>query len=186
MFYLLQSLSVLDLLVLVFNHVECWFFWGESYSLRSHTVDSLDDAQQDISHFLSGWHWTCVVDGTIFFPDGKSGYGILFSGPDESFIQTLSGWLEEGRREKFSTPVASSPPYFCGSPPSRAPNPLIEDARFGDERIQPPCYSMGPPSPSSCVSGGCTRMKFGHTPAAVRIEGFDCLTRDRRIISAMA
>ncbi|KAM7278503.1 hypothetical protein ACFE04_005637 [Oxalis oulophora] len=91
-----------------------------------------------------------------------------------------------GRREKFGTPVASSPPYFCGSPPSRASNPLIEDARFGDERIQPPCYSMGPPSPSSRVSGGCTRMKFGHTPAAVRIEGFDCLTRDRRSISAMA
>jgi hypothetical protein len=43
-----------------------------------------------------------------------------------------------------------------------------------------------PPSPSSRISGGCTWMKFGQTPAAVRVEGFDCLSRDRRSISAMA
>jgi hypothetical protein len=29
-------------------------------------------------------------------------------------------------------------------------------------------------------------MKFGHTPAAVRIEGFDCLSRDRSRCSISA
>ncbi|KAK9278088.1 hypothetical protein L1049_027646 [Liquidambar formosana] len=33
--------------------------------------------------------------------------------------------------EKSSTHVASSPPFFCGSPPSRASNPVIQDAQFG-------------------------------------------------------
>ncbi|GAV65269.1 hypothetical protein CFOL_v3_08784 [Cephalotus follicularis] len=80
--------------------------------------------------------------------------------------------------EKPSNQVASSPPYFCGSSPSRASNPVIQDAQFGNEKMTP--FSLvAPPSPSSRLSGGCTRMKFGHRPAAVRIEGFDCLSRDR-------
>ncbi|KAB2013978.1 hypothetical protein Goshw_021097 [Gossypium schwendimanii] len=80
--------------------------------------------------------------------------------------------------------MASSPPYFCGSPPSRASNPVIQDARFNDEQpVLPPLTS---PAPSS--RGGCVRVKFGQMPAAVRIEGFDCLTRDgrHRSISAVA
>ncbi|KAJ4825680.1 hypothetical protein Tsubulata_039114 [Turnera subulata] len=82
--------------------------------------------------------------------------------------------------------VASSPPFYCGSPPSRASNPLIQDARFGNEKIAP--LTPAPPSPSSAAArkGGCVRTKFGHSPAAVRIEGFDCLSRDRRNCSISA
>ncbi|XP_062118127.1 uncharacterized protein LOC133831741 isoform X2 [Humulus lupulus] len=87
--------------------------------------------------------------------------------------------------------VASSPPYFCGSPPSRASNPLIQDEQFGNGGGK----MMGlvtptPPSPSARKAGGgsgsCSRMKFGQKPAAVRIEGFDCLSRDRRNCSISA
>lgn len=80
--------------------------------------------------------------------------------------------------------IASSPPFFCGSPPSRAANPLVQDARFGDERLAQALSTLEIPSPSSPSSlarkGGCVRMKFGLKPAAVRVEGFDCLNRDRQ------
>lgn len=89
--------------------------------------------------------------------------------------------------EQSSSHVASSPPYFSGSPPSRASNPLIQDARFGDEKVSPmaalPAYSpsgLSSPSSASSKGGGCARMKFGLKPAAVRVEGFDCLSRDRQ------
>ncbi|GLT34036.1 hypothetical protein SLA2020_085820 [Shorea laevis] len=96
--------------------------------------------------------------------------------------------------EQPVTPIASSPPFFCGSPPSRAANPLVHDARFGDERLTP-IPSLQIPSPSGLSSpssatrkGGCVRMKYGLKPAAVRVEGFDCLNRDRQnsSIPAMA
>ncbi|XP_042492401.1 uncharacterized protein LOC122071970 [Macadamia integrifolia] len=94
-----------------------------------------------------------------------------------------------------STQVPSSPPFFCGSPPSRATNPLIQDARFGDEKLTSLSPLPAPvsvptrlsPSPSSSArKGGCARMKFGPKPAAVRVEGFDCLDRDRRNCSIPA
>ncbi|XVF31607.1 hypothetical protein REPUB_Repub17cG0005800 [Reevesia pubescens] len=97
--------------------------------------------------------------------------------------------------EQSATQVASSPPFFCGSPPSRAVNPLVQDARFGDERlatlstlqIQSPSSSSSSSS-ASARKGGYVRMKFGLKPAAVRVEGFDCLNRDRQnsSIPAMA
>ncbi|XP_057447046.1 uncharacterized protein LOC130738879 [Lotus japonicus] len=82
--------------------------------------------------------------------------------------------------------VASSPPFFCGSPPSRASNPVIQDEQFGNGyngSFSP--FSMAPPSPSSSARG-CVPVKYSHTPAAVRIEGFDCLSRDRRNCSISA
>ncbi|GAV75667.1 hypothetical protein CFOL_v3_19145 [Cephalotus follicularis] len=87
--------------------------------------------------------------------------------------------------KKEASQVASSPPYFIGSPPSRAANPLVLDARFGDEKFTPtsvfPISSpSGLSSPSSVRKGGCVRVKFGQKPAAVRVEGFDCLNRDRQ------
>ncbi|KAJ0098959.1 hypothetical protein Patl1_21456 [Pistacia atlantica] len=96
--------------------------------------------------------------------------------------------------EQTASQVASSPPYFSGSPPSRAANPLIQDARFGDEKLTPLQVPVVPspsglPSPSSSArKAGCTRMKFGLKPATVRVEGFDCLNRDRQnsSIPAMA
>ncbi|XP_030545262.1 uncharacterized protein LOC115751476 [Rhodamnia argentea] len=89
--------------------------------------------------------------------------------------------------EEFSAQMASSPPFFCGSPPSRVANPLIKDDRFGDDSF-PPFSPLSPiPAPSGLSSspssssrkGGCVRASFGNKPA-VRVEGFDCLNRDRR------
>ncbi|KAF7132599.1 hypothetical protein RHSIM_Rhsim09G0107800 [Rhododendron simsii] len=91
--------------------------------------------------------------------------------------------------DQTSAPVASSPPFFCGSPPSRVSNPLIQDDRFGDEKFNPvsprsipvpppPGLSLSPSS-SSRKGGSCVRASFGNNPA-VRIEGFDCLDRDNR------
>ncbi|KAG5002432.1 hypothetical protein AAZX31_08G354800 [Glycine max] len=84
----------------------------------------------------------------------------------------------ESYGEEFANQIPSSPPYFCGSPPVRASNPLIQDARFGDEvsTISSPSGLLSPSSASR--KAGCARMKFGLKPAAVRVEGFDCLSRD--------
>ncbi|KAF7811255.1 uncharacterized protein G2W53_032231 [Senna tora] len=91
---------------------------------------------------------------------------------------------KESYGEEFANQAAASPPYFCGSPPVRAANPLVQDARFGDEKLTPISSISSPSglsSPSSASrKGGCTRMKFGLKPAAVRVEGFDCLNRDRQ------
>ncbi|KAL1556633.1 hypothetical protein AAHA92_12227 [Salvia divinorum] len=82
--------------------------------------------------------------------------------------------------------VASSPPFFSGSPPSRVSNPLIQDARFGVDLCTPVSpRAILPPSPSSSRKGGCVRANFGNNPA-VRVEGFDCLDRDRRNCSIPA
>ncbi|KAG6579280.1 hypothetical protein SDJN03_23728, partial [Cucurbita argyrosperma subsp. sororia] len=90
------------------------------------------------------------------------------------------------------TELASSPPFFCGSPPTRVANPLIQDDRFGDEKPKVfPLFSSAPPSPSSPPpstgrTGGCVRVNFGNNPA-VRIEGFECrLDRERRNRSVAA
>ncbi|TKY64787.1 hypothetical protein E2542_SST07638 [Spatholobus suberectus] len=88
----------------------------------------------------------------------------------------------EGYGEEFANQLPSSPLYICGSPPVRVANPLIQDARFGDEEntlvstISSPSGLLSPSSASR--KGGCVRMKFGLKPAAVRVEGFDCLSRD--------
>ncbi|KAK8569146.1 hypothetical protein V6N13_107004 [Hibiscus sabdariffa] len=83
--------------------------------------------------------------------------------------------------EQSADQVSSSPPFFCGSPPSRVSNPLVQDALFGDESLgalqilsplSPPCLSS--------YNGGCGRGKFVYKPPTVRVEGFDCLNRDRR------
>ncbi|KAK4779880.1 hypothetical protein SAY87_015986 [Trapa incisa] len=90
--------------------------------------------------------------------------------------------------ELAGTQTASSPPFFCGSPPSRASNPLIKDDRFGDEKILPfsPLSPIAAPTSGSSISpssssrtGSCTRSSFGNKPV-VRVEGFDCLSRDGR------
>ncbi|CAN4088848.1 unnamed protein product [Withania somnifera] len=85
--------------------------------------------------------------------------------------------------------MASSPPFFFGSPPSRASNPLIQDSQFSNNNFVPilaiPEGASSPPQPSASArksGGGCSPMKFGIKPAAVRIEGFDC----RSSVSAVA
>ncbi|KAL5726138.1 hypothetical protein ACHQM5_009206 [Ranunculus cassubicifolius] len=91
-----------------------------------------------------------------------------------------------GEHSTAATQVASSPPFFCGSPPSRAENPLVQDARFGEEKIPTPLSPLSIHSPTSARKVSCVRAKFGHKPAAVRVEGFDCLDRDRRNCSIPA
>ncbi|XP_073032748.1 uncharacterized protein [Primulina eburnea] len=70
--------------------------------------------------------------------------------------------------------VASSPPFFPGSPPRRVSNPLIQDARFLDEKLIPVA-----PHAIPFTSDRFVRESFGNNPAS-RIEGFDCLGTDRR------
>ncbi|KAF3618670.1 putative reticulon-like protein B9-like [Capsicum annuum] len=90
--------------------------------------------------------------------------------------------------------MASSPPFFFGSPPSRASNPLIQDSQFSNNNFVPilaipegaaTSAAPSPPQPSASArksGGGCSPMKFGIKPAAVRIEGFNC----RSSVSAVA
>ncbi|KAE9612480.1 hypothetical protein Lal_00033255 [Lupinus albus] len=86
----------------------------------------------------------------------------------------------------------SSPPYFLGSPPIRATNPLIQDDKFGYGKnnsqpifsvssspsltSSPLSTSLGLSSPSSSPwrKGGCVRTKFGIKSTPVRVVGFDC------------
>nr|XP_009390219.1 PREDICTED: uncharacterized protein LOC103976657 [Musa acuminata subsp. malaccensis]XP_009390220.1 PREDICTED: uncharacterized protein LOC103976657 [Musa acuminata subsp. malaccensis] len=86
---------------------------------------------------------------------------------------------EEQNRE------ASSPPFFCGSPPDRAANPVVHDARFGEDR--PPLAPFAPVQPTQSVTPMSPKhAKFGLLPAAVRVEGFDCLDRGCSSIAAVA
>ncbi|XP_051122237.1 uncharacterized protein LOC127245418 isoform X2 [Andrographis paniculata] len=97
--------------------------------------------------------------------------------------------LPKGGVDHHQVVAGSSPPFFSGSPPSRVSNPLIQDARFGDEKVSPVsprAMAIPIPIPSSPrKGGGCVRGNFGNNPA-VRIEGFDCLDRDRRNCSIPA
>ncbi|XP_047325229.1 uncharacterized protein LOC124928990 [Impatiens glandulifera] len=88
----------------------------------------------------------------------------------------------------YGNQMASSPPYYCGSPPSRASNPLIQDSEFGNMGVFCPFSPTTSPSNSSsaCTGVSCFSTKIVHKPAAVRIEGFDCLNRNRRNCSISA
>ncbi|KAJ4898590.1 Uncharacterized protein Rs2_25384 [Raphanus sativus] len=83
------------------------------------------------------------------------------------------------RKEETLSGVASSPPFFLGSPPCRASNPLAQDARFGDNKLNPISPLLS--SPCRVKGGGCSRVKLGIKPAAVRVEGFDCLNQGSSI-----
>ncbi|CAN0876262.1 hypothetical protein LINGRAHAP2_LOCUS11204 [Linum grandiflorum] len=117
-------------------------------------------------------------------------------GNDLLDIILTKGDYSGGGADQSYPQVASSPPFFSGSPPSRVANPLIQDARFGEEKLSPfssisgvPPPSGLPSSPTSTTStgrkGGCVRANFGDQPM-VRVEGFDCLDRDSRNCSIPA
>ncbi|KAM7260847.1 hypothetical protein ACFE04_026322 [Oxalis oulophora] len=61
-------------------------------------MDNSVFAHQRISRFTAGFdnqvQWTATVDGALFSSLGKSGFGVIFSGPDSSFLQAISGWFE--------------------------------------------------------------------------------------------
>ncbi|GER48050.1 hypothetical protein STAS_25209 [Striga asiatica] len=62
-----------------------------------------------------------------------------------------------------------SPPFFFGSPPCRASNPVVQDACFG---IEPNNLSSIRKSSNDSADNG--RKQLGKEQIAVRIEGFDC------------
>ncbi|KAL4586626.1 hypothetical protein LXL04_011266 [Taraxacum kok-saghyz] len=69
----------------------------------------------------------------------------------------------------------ASPPFFSGSPPSRVSNPITQDTRFKDNIPAIGKSSLSSPERKVGISGS----SFGNKPA-VRVEGFDCLSRDTR------
>ncbi|KAI7733342.1 hypothetical protein M8C21_033937 [Ambrosia artemisiifolia] len=79
--------------------------------------------------------------------------------------------------ERATNFLPSSPPFFSGSPPNRASNPLAQDAMFGKEDPNPFSHAFEA-SPSSSARGSCGR---GQKHPAVRVEGFNS-----RGISAVA
>ncbi|WVZ91146.1 hypothetical protein U9M48_037351 [Paspalum notatum var. saurae] len=121
----------------------------------------------------------------------QSGSGGGFS--DAAGMDLLDLLLSKGEETGLS---AASPqaPLFCGSPPRRASNPVVHDSRFGLDcpalplpplQVQVPAHRPTPrPSvaaaPPMSPRGGCApRARFAFQPAAVRVEGFDCLDRSR-------
>ncbi|GKU90323.1 hypothetical protein SLEP1_g4327 [Rubroshorea leprosula] len=144
----------------------------------------LNAAINDHPHPVRSLRWQLSHQAEMC--DSKAGSDLL------DIILTKGGHGSYGA-EQSCTHVASSPPFLCGSPPSRVANPLTQDARFGDDKIPPlsqlspippPVGILSSPSPSA-RKGGCHRANFGNKPA-VRIEGFDCLDRDRRNCSIPA
>ncbi|XP_051115024.1 uncharacterized protein LOC127240395 [Andrographis paniculata] len=75
--------------------------------------------------------------------------------------------------ERSGFQVASSPPFFAGTPPGRVSNPVIHDEKFGNNNGYSSYPMRETPSSSNRTCGGCVETKFGSKPA-VRIEGFDC------------
>ncbi|CAL9022253.1 unnamed protein product [Prunus brigantina] len=60
---------------------------------------------------------------------------------------------------KSSNQLASSPSFFCGSPPSSASKPVIQDEQFGNNSKMAPFFPA-PPSSLSALNGWCVRMKM--------------------------
>lgn len=100
--------------------------------------------------------------------------------------------LSKGEESNLSA-ASPQPPLFCGSPPQRASNPVVHDSRFGMDCPPMTVWPVAAPAPvavrptprpsappmSPRGSAGCARARFTFQPAAVRVEGFDCLDRGR-------
>ncbi|KAL5223594.1 hypothetical protein ABZP36_010233 [Zizania latifolia] len=116
-----------------------------------------------------------------------------------SGMDLLDLLLSKGEESNLAA-ASPQPPLFCGSPPRRASNPVVHDSRFGLDRPPMPAWPVvaaaaapvvapvavrptprpAPPPPMSPRGGpGCARARFAFQPAAVRVEGFDCLDRGR-------
>lgn len=106
-------------------------------------------------------------------------------GPVELDCEANREILEIFLRKKNSCSDSSSfgcsPPYFSGSPPCRAGNPLVRDVEFSNQRPPPsPVAAAMQPKPAAKVP------TYRASPC-VRVEGFDssgrgfeCTGRDAR------
>lgn len=99
----------------------------------------------------------------------------------KDFKKSLNLDLQEGFLGEGCASISSSPPFFFGSPPCRAQNPLAQDAHFMVQK-HGPTVSSSPSDSASLPSASHSRVKFGNKQAAVRVEGFDCQSR----VTAMA
>ncbi|KAL5205929.1 hypothetical protein ABZP36_034138 [Zizania latifolia] len=102
--------------------------------------------------------------------------------------------LSKGEESNLAA-ASPQPPLFCGSPPRRASNPVVHDSRFGLDCPPMPAWPVVVAAPAPVVvrptprpaappmsprgGAGCARARFAFQPAAVRVEGFDCLDRGR-------
>ncbi|KAG8092954.1 hypothetical protein GUJ93_ZPchr0012g19134 [Zizania palustris] len=114
------------------------------------------------------------------------------SHPDAGVGMDLLDLLLSKGEESNLSAASPQPPLFCGSPPRRASNPVVHDSRFGLDRPPMPAWPVvaapvavrptprpAPPPMSPRGGAGCARARFALQPAAVRVEGFDCLDRGR-------
>lgn len=145
-------------MVLIWNFVEAYSFtWEYDYYWGVFLINFIDHRLRFWCNECSLSYITLTYEMVCLYKQGSHG-------------------------QEYANQVASSPPFICGSPPVRAANPLVQDAHFGDEKHCPSLLISSPSgllSPSSASrKGGCVRMTFGLKPAAVRVEGFDCLNKD--------
>ncbi|KAH9553303.1 hypothetical protein CY35_08G001100 [Sphagnum magellanicum] len=82
-------------------------------------------------------------------------------GEGDAGFEILDIFLSKGVYNDASN-FACSPPYFCGSPPSRSGNPLIHDIQFVHQRAQ---------SVLSQQILSCVPSSYKPNPV-VRVEGF--------------
>ncbi|PIN23734.1 hypothetical protein CDL12_03549 [Handroanthus impetiginosus] len=85
---------------------------------------------------------------------------------------------KEGFEGEHCAIVSSSPPFFLGSPPCRAPNPLVHDAHF---RIENLSTTVPSPYDSGKRPSAHSKVKFGNKQAVVRVEGFG--SQSSRVVS---
>jgi len=108
---------------------------------------------------------------------------------DGAGVDLLDLLLSKGEESGLMA-ASPQPPLFCGSPPRRASNPVVHDSRFGMDYppmpVPLPVLPVARPNPRPSVApsmsprgASCARARFAFQPAAVRVEGFDCLDRSR-------
>ncbi|XP_040385487.1 uncharacterized protein LOC121055993 [Oryza brachyantha] len=137
----------------------------------------------------------------LFCPKPRRPVAPLRCQHDAGASMDLLDLLLSKEESSFAAASSPQPPLFCGSPPRRASNPVVHDSRFGVDCPPMPAWPvvaapLPMPAPVAVVHrptprpaaaspmpmsprGGCARARFAFQPAAVRVEGFDCLDRGR-------